>query len=90
MATADFSKFVGILSMGILALHKQMIKQNKVQPYDGLRLSIKKERTTGDGVQGIMLNEKKNNLKRSYPVLFHLDNTDSIFEIIKLWRLKDP
>lgn len=39
--------------------------------------------------KGIMLNEKKNNLKWSYPVLFHLDNTDNIFEIIKLWRLKD-
>ena len=52
VATADFCKFVGILSMGILALHKQMIKQTKVQPYNEILLSNKKERTTGDGVQG--------------------------------------
>lgn len=52
-------------------------------------LAIKRRELLGMEFKGIMLNEKKNNLKRSYPVLFHLDNTDNIFEIIKLWRLKD-
>lgn len=52
-------------------------------------LAIKRRELLGMEFKGIMLNEKKNNLKWSYPVLFHLDNTDNIFEIIKLWRLKD-
>lgn len=52
-------------------------------------LAIKRRELLGMEFKGIMLNEKKNNLKWSYPVLFHLDNTDNIFEIIKLSRLKD-
>ena len=52
VATAEFSIFVGILSMSILVLHKQMIKQTKVQPYNGILLGNTKERTIGNGIQG--------------------------------------
>ena len=47
--------------------------------------AIKKSELLGMNLKGIMLNEKKNNLKRSYTVWFHLGNS---FEITKLCKWK--